>query len=1579
MASNVNTGNQKITFDFKQPAKGSEFTRLLFSIIKPGIYKGLDVSIASETQLNISTGHAFLNCLYQSQTIRTVTVEFTTNFSINIPQSVPGQNEIIYLYYSYSQVIDNYVEINHINAGSIDDIPSQAVILCEVSYNLSGFISEILYEKRSYGLFDYSSNYSLPDIDLKFSSYLDKTKKFRYNISNVTSGQTRIIGIPDYDYNIGTVDDWSAGRKYSVKELVLYNSTLYRCNSIHTSSGDFFSDLSRWDNITEVQNEERTRAYSATGVNAARVVTIIGDYPIQQIPSIDYITSYEDEPFGITVSSISAGQVGDIIQRGRLVLSSFDSASGSVGQKVYSNINGTLTLSITPLVVGQLITPSATDSVIYVGILPAEEGIDPINFGGQLSSSEDTIQKAFDRLDDYGYTPTWVTGASYRLNNSVNYNGNIYRCISSHISTSTFDLTKWTIDETLITDKFTGQLKPTENTIQSVFDRLDDFGYVPVWASGQVYRVSNVVISNSVIYRSLTDHTSSSDFLSDIINWTQVNEAPIIPQDPNTYYAGDKVFRTVQKEQVEGIKISQAPSFSAVRVNELDFNSITLDSASGNILALSSNNKSFVKLTGVNVAIHGIQAPTGTFAQYIAISNTTGSNITVGNESLSSNDPDRILTGVGNSIIIPSDTTITLLYDFYSFRWRIVGSSVSNHNLLFNLQGGDGTNYYHSDQPINRSDDVVFNSVTVKTGTSASGSTIVNGIVAPNQSPGVSGNIGTTYIQTNGVQWTKVGSGNTDWRADWIGNLTNESTGFPVANDGEVDRTSSNLTFNNTSRTLTISPTGSSYSIVIKNREIVKTAPESITILNISGSYFVYFDENGTLQYSTSFTLDMIYKFVYVAIIYWSSTQGQATYIGDERHGCVMDAHTHARFHQTTGAVFISGSALNGFNIDGDGTNSNQTQFSIGSGNIRDEDILHILGQKFTTDSIPVLYRLNNEWVKAVNANQKFHYNSRAYWNSNISGNYSLAEVANNNFCLYHIVATNDKDNPYFSMMGLNQYNSKSGAREGAINEITQFEGLPFQEFVFIATIIFESKDSYTNTGKSRIVSTDTGSAYVDWRFASYLNPSTANVNNHNNLGGLQGGLGGNFYHSNQPINSTDSVSFASVNSENISTVDLDVSGMSSLQNVSASGVEAASLKVNTLTYPSLDGIEGQAIVTDGLGNLSFGNVSSGGSLTYNILEVPPSNLKPGMPVYWNGTTYAPAGASTTNKVPTAIVKEIQLSDYTVQFGGILTLSNTEWDQITSASGGLTTASSGCNYYASALVDGEIVNISPIFSIPVLNCIKNDGIESTVEIKFGTLSSLAISDSFYRQSEVFTGNGSNLNYTVSLTPYSRSTTSASINGVNQQSDSFSISGKTIIFSEAPPFQAEIEINYAVKKDLNYANITKHTETPTIAKNSFILPIAPLSKNEVMVWVGGSYQDSNNFTLSNSTLTLDTNVDPGVKVQFVIFSSVQFSDFAYIKRRSVTLSNLFTSTLTNIFGDQLGGRYDFHLVSDPLIGGTIRLQESTPEITIRIETFSLDISSTQGTASKLNIYITSNNLIFENRLGSDITLVLERHQ
>jgi len=59
----------------------------------------------------------------------------------------------------------------------------------------------------------------------------------------------------------------------------------------------------------------------------------------------------------------------------------------------------------------------------------------------------------------------------------------------------------------------------------------------------------------------------------------------------------------------------------------------------------------------------------------------------------------------------------------------------------------------------------------------------------------------------------------------------------------------------------------------------------------------------------------------------------------------------------------------------------------------------------------------------------------------------------------------------------------------------------------------------------------------------------------------------------------------------------------------------------------------------------------------------------------------------------------------------------------------------------------------------------------------------------------FTGTGSQTNFTLSAAPSGANTTNIFINGIYQDKSSYSISGTTLTFSQAPPATSLIEVSY----------------------------------------------------------------------------------------------------------------------------------------------------------------------------------------
>jgi hypothetical protein len=155
---------------------------------------------------------------------------------------------------------------------------------------------------------------------------------------------------------------------------------------------------------------------------------------------------------------------------------------------------------------------------------------------------------------------------------------------------------------------------------------------------------------------------------------------------------------------------------------------------------------------------------------------------------------------------------------------------------------------------------------------------------------------GTSYLQT---VWKRVAG---YWKPLEVKDATKEPTGFP-------NRTDSEISFDDNTRTFSVAPLFPSthFDIFIKGRVFRFESAQEITVTDDEGIFFIYFDENGALSYSTVFDISIITTKVFVSTIYWDVDNQAAILVGDERHGITMDGATHEYLHNTNGAVVTGG------------------------------------------------------------------------------------------------------------------------------------------------------------------------------------------------------------------------------------------------------------------------------------------------------------------------------------------------------------------------------------------------------------------------------------------------------------------------------------------------------------------------------------------------------------------------------------------------------------------------------------------------------------------------------------------------
>lgn len=493
------------------------------------------------------------------------------------------------------------------------------------------------------------------------------------------------------------------------------------------------------------------------------------------------------------------------------------------------------------------------------------------------------------------------------------------------------------------------------------------------------------------------------------------------------------------------------------------------------------------------------------------------------------------LTGLRDGqLVVEIDTNMLYSWDVGSSTFIKIGGSLSpsdiddtntiDHTVIASVLTSDVV--YQDTNTINMSDDAsgLKADLIYQDSTSIDLSDDASGLKAEVLPAGVDHNaLANTHNLTTDIDHTAIVNIGTTSHADIdvaLGNLaevyatTKEPTGFPNITD-------SSISFDNGTRTFTIQPTGVSYDYWIQGVKYTKSAPSTIVIPDDEGAHFIYF--NGAVLSSTQvFTAEIYLSNAYVANIHWDEDNNIQITFGDERHGCVMDGLTHYYEHALNGTEIESGGELGDIIPNGSGDVDTHAQFSIAQSIIWDEDLRFDLTAINSVSNKSVYYRTGLDISNIWRVNETASYpvltagTGRAAYNQLSLGSWALTEVSNSDFVLAHVFAFNDLTRKFGVIVGQAIYTTLANARAGAEVEINSLivNGLPFEEFKFLGTLILQTDNGYSNAVKARIRTTDSGADYVDLRGAVISRSGVAvTVSDHNSLAGIQGGAPSEFYH----------------------------------------------------------------------------------------------------------------------------------------------------------------------------------------------------------------------------------------------------------------------------------------------------------------------------------------------------------------------------------------------------------------------------------------------------------------------------------
>ena len=180
--------------------------------------------------------------------------------------------------------------------------------------------------------------------------------------------------------------------------------------------------------------------------------------------------------------------------------------------------------------------------------------------------------------------------------------------------------------------------------------------------------------------------------------------------------------------------------------------------------------------------------------------------------------------------------------------------------------------------------------------------------------------------------------------------------------------------------------------------------------------------------------------------------------------------------------------------------------------------------------------------------------------------------------------------------------------------------------------------------------------------------------------------------------------------------------------------------------------------------------------------------------------------------------------------------------------------------------------------------------DSTGAVTTTAVSSATAPQNIYRQQ--MTGDGTTTAFTLNFDSGSvGGAIVIYIDGVYQEGDTYSASGTSLVFTEAPPTNASIEVMYfkvAVAADIDATGtIYSQQFTGNGSTTAYTLGIPPGSTGKALqIFINGVYQDQGSYTVSGATLTFSEAPPTTSQIDVIAFR---------IKEIGATDANLVTYT------------------------------------------------------------------------------------
>ena len=267
-----------------------------------------------------------------------------------------------------------------------------------------------------------------------------------------------------------------------------------------------------------------------------------------------------------------------------------------------------------------------------------------------------------------------------------------------------------------------------------------------------------------------------------------------------------------------------------------------------------------------------------------------------------------------------------------------------------------------------------------------------------------------------------------------------------------------------------------------QGKHVVVEGTKSINLQSVMLNY-IYFNENGELEYNGSTTAhELIVDETLVAIVGSNDEHGLYLF-SDERHGLGMSGQSHLIIHSTIGFSHINGSDIH------DIVQGATTHGIVESGYWIDEDITHHLPEM---SDIPFAY-LEGEIEENYSANWIFTgpSNTLAYksggivqYNNNNGGDWGLTSVSSDaDYIIIMLYASNNAIHPYVKIIGQEIFTTRNKARRAMNGYVTKLKlnGLSSPEMHPIGGWIVSGGD------KGKVLKGDDNELWVDFRRLGFV------------------------------------------------------------------------------------------------------------------------------------------------------------------------------------------------------------------------------------------------------------------------------------------------------------------------------------------------------------------------------------------------------------------------------------------------------------------------------------------------------------